>query len=142
MQYASAREIGRNGESFFYESRKESKYMTGNEIDELKKRIRDSQTLDENERKRREEELWCIEMINSIIAYSYSDGFPSDFTGEDFVKKEESKKRSYLKEYIESLGRSTVVKLAEAQMCDVETIQTNIFVDDEGVSYNSIVWKR
>lgn len=122
--------------------RKETEIMTDVELDALKKRMRDNLTLSENERDRIRNELWCVEMINSIIAYSYSSGFPPNFTGEDLVKNEESKKYSYLSEYIKSLGRSTVVKLADGQICDVSAVRSNVFTDDEGVTYNSIVWKR
>lgn len=94
------------------------------------------------EQKMRREELWCIEMINSIIAYSYCNGFPDGYTGEKFIKLEEKLPHNYLEEFIETLGRDTVARLIEAQVADVDHIERGVFTDGEGCLYNAIVWKE
>ena len=89
------------------------------------------------EDKDREEELWCIDMINSILAYSS----PMWETGEGLVSNEEHSDYNYLDRYIKKFGREKVVELAQKQIDDVERIERNTFTDDEGCTYNSIVWK-
>lgn len=115
------------------------------ELDALKREIRDARanaSKSSDELKTMHEKIFCIEMINSIIAYSYQSGFPKGFTGEEFIRNEECKYYNYLADYIKSLGRQVVVQLIEAQMADVASVKSCVFVDDEGLSYNSIVWKR
>lgn len=115
------------------------------EIDALKREIREARanaSKSSDELKIMHEKIFCIEMINSIIAYSYQSGFPKGFTGEEFIKNEEYKYHNYLADYIKSLGRQVVVQLIEAQMADVASVKSCVFIDDEGLSYNSIVWKR
>lgn len=119
--------------------------MTDIELDKAKKELRDcggSMWKGSEEQKKVHARLWCIEMINSIIAYSYCYGFPKGFTGEDFIKAEEKRHYNYLEEYIQKLGRTEVAKLVEEQINDVSTVQCGVFTDDEGCSYNSIVWKQ
>lgn len=94
------------------------------------------------EQKRCRDELWCIEMINSIIAYSYCYGFPDGYTGEKFIEVEEKRPHNYLEEFIETLGRDTVARLIEAQMADIDHIDCGVFTDDEGCTYNAITWKE
>lgn len=120
--------------------------MTQIELDNLKRELRGireagSKTADEI--KMLHEKIFCIEMINSIIAYSplYCNG-AKRVTGEQFVQREEEKRYNYLADYIKVLGRETVVKLAEAQLADIACVKSNVFVDDEGLSYNSIVWQH
>lgn len=120
--------------------------MTQIELDNLKKelrRIRETGSKTADEIKMLHEKIFCIEMINSIIAYSslYCNG-AKGVTGEQFVQCEEQKCHNYLEDYIKTLGRGVVAKLAEEQMADVACVQHNVFIDDEGLSYNSIVWKR
>lgn len=119
--------------------------MTDIELDKAKKNLRNfggSMWNGTDEQKKAHAKLWCIEMINSIIAYSYCYGFPTDFTGEDFIKAEEKRRYNYLEEYIQKLGRAEVAKLIEDQMNDVSAVRCGVFTDDEGLSYNSIVWKQ
>lgn len=105
--------------------------MTGKEIEKLK----DSLPKWENgkppvlteEQKRLDRELWCIEMINSILIYHGS---------RDIMNNE------YLDKYIEELGVETVAKLVKEQIKDFKkaTVLKNVCTDCEGLPYNSIIW--
>ena len=109
--------------------------MTDTELDQARAKVRDIQ--DPEERHRESEKLSCIDMINSIIAYG------RDFTdGEDLVRSEEEARYNYLAPYIKELGRDAVVKLAQEQLDDIGHINKGVFTDSEGLSYNSITWKR
>lgn len=120
--------------------------MTQIELDNLKRELRGireagSKTADEI--KMLHEKIFCIEMINSIIAYSpVCRNGAKDVTGELLVRCEEQKRYNYLAEYIKVLGRETVARLAEEQLADIDCVKSDVFVDDEGLSYNSIVWKE
>lgn len=120
--------------------------MTQIELDNLKRElrgIREAGSKNADEIKMLHEKIFCIEMINSIIAYSpVCRNGVKDITGEQLVRREEQKRYNYLAEYIKALGRESVVKLAEEQLADVACVKSNVFVDDEGLSYNSIVWKE
>lgn len=74
-----------------------------------------------------DKELWCIEMINSILIYH---------------GKTDIMKNPYLSKYIAELGYKTVEKLVNEQIKDVEKakILRNVHVDCDGLSYNSIIW--
>jgi hypothetical protein len=88
------------------------------------------------EHKLLEEELWCIEMINSILCYNcqgYTDA-------EKVIQYEEKSHHNYLADYIKVLGRDKVAKLIDEQIKSIKYIKTDVFTDDEGCSYNSIVW--
>ena len=82
-------------------------------------------------------ELSCIEMINSILAYN---GF--GFDAEEVMKMEEISWHNYLEDYVKKLGRERVVELIQNQIDDIEQIQHCVFTDEEGVTYNSIIWKN
>ena len=82
-------------------------------------------------------ELSCISMINSILAYS-CDGY----TAEEVMAHEESAYRNYLADYVEALGRDNVIALIQGQIDSIDHIKQNVFVDDEGLMYNSIIWKE
>lgn len=72
-------------------------------------------------------ELWCREMINSILCY---DG------EKDIIKNQ------YLYKYIKELGLETVQKLCDEQIADFRqaVVMRNTFTDADGLSYNSIKW--
>jgi hypothetical protein len=82
-------------------------------------------------------ELSCIDMINSILAYSCH-----GYTAEEVMAHEESAYRNYLADYVEALGRDKVIALIQGQTDSIDHIEQNVFVDDEGLMYNSIVWKN
>ena len=77
------------------------------------------------------------EMINSLLCYDCV-GFKN---AEEVMQKEEKSDFNYLKTYVEKLGRERVVELIQEQIDSIEHVESGVFVDDEFVSYNSIVWK-
>ena len=87
---------------------------------------------------RREEELSCISMINSILCYGYH--WETDATV--VLQKDCSKKYSYLTKYVESLGAAKVIQLIQNQIDDIAYIKDSVYTDGEGLTYNSIVWKN
>jgi len=88
--------------------------------------------------KLREEELSCISMINSILAYNCR-GFTD---AEKVMQYEETSWRNYLEEYVELFGRAKVVALIQGQIDSIDAVKQCVFTDSEGVTYNSIMWKE
>ena len=82
-------------------------------------------------------ELNCIDMINSILAYG---GF--GFEAEEVMRRQETSWHNYLEDYLKKLGRKRIVELIQGQINDIERIEHNVFTDDEGCTYNSIIWKN
>lgn len=82
-------------------------------------------------------ELNCIEMVNSLLCYEYA-GFKN---AEEVMQKEEKSDFNYLETYVEKIGRKRVVELIQEQIDSIEHVESCVFVDDEFVPYNSIVWK-
>lgn len=89
--------------------------------------------------KKRQIELNCIEMINSILAYEW---VSQKETAEEILQKQEENYHNYLQKYTNKLGKDRVIRLIQEQMDDIETIITDVHTDYEGCSYNSIQWKR
>ena len=85
----------------------------------------------------RSEELSCISMINSILAYGCH-----GFTAEEVMKHEEKSYHNYLAEYVELFGRDKVITLIQGQIDSMTGIKYCVFTDNEGVNYNSIQWKE
>lgn len=85
----------------------------------------------------RERELSCIDMINSILAYNW---FGED--AESVMQHEEKRYHNYLAEYVVLFGRKKVVELIQEQINSIARIQRNVHTDNEGVTYNSIVWNE
>lgn len=86
----------------------------------------------------RDRELWCIDMIHSILAYNWSKGQ----TAEQVMQMEERGYKNYLEDYVKLFGREHVVNLIEDQINDIDHIERCVFTDGEGVTYNSIIWKE
>lgn len=86
----------------------------------------------------RKQELWCIEMINSILCYNCR-GYTK---AEDVLKAEEQSYRNYLKDYVEQLGRERVLELIQEQIESIKYIAVGVGCDGEGNIYNSIIWKE
>ena len=90
------------------------------------------------EYKIRRQKLNCIDMINSLLCYQCR-GYKK---AKDVLEYDmNTAYRSYLKEYVECLGEDTVLKLIQEQINDIARIDADCFVDDEGLSYSSIIWK-
>ena len=85
----------------------------------------------------RERELSCISMINSILAYNW---FGED--AEQIMQYEEKAYKNYLAEYVALFSRKKVVELIQEQINSIKNIKRNVHTDNEGVSYNSIVWNE
>lgn len=86
----------------------------------------------------REEELSCIDMINSILCYScrgYKDAAK-------VLEYEEHSYHNYLADYVKTLGRNNVIALIQGQIDSIAGVNEDVFTDDEGVIYSSIVWKE
>lgn len=119
--------------------------MTDLELQQAKRKLAEQmkKTSVENgkpthEQKRQYEKLLCVGMINSVIAYDWYEGQSAkrllDWELND-------RYHSYLEEYVEKFGYDEVLALVRGQLDDIQDIERGIFTDDEGVSYNSIVWK-
>ena len=86
----------------------------------------------------REEELRCIDMINSILCYNcmgYTDA-------EKVMQYEETSYHNYLADYVKVLGRDKVVALIQEQINSINNINISVYTDSEGLTYNSINWKE
>lgn len=84
----------------------------------------------------RSEELSCIGMINSILAYNWHKQ-----TAEEIMQMEERAYHNYLADYVELFGRDKVVALIQEQINSIDRIKHCVYTDSEGVTYNSIIWK-
>lgn len=113
--------------------------MTDKEIDKEENALRDAGcgynfktgkcgegTADQ---KKRMEELNCLRMINSVIAYGGN-------TVDRVLKNE------YMKKYIDKLGEERVKELIATQLDEIDHVDADVYTDGEGVTYNSIKWKR
>lgn len=83
----------------------------------------------------RERELSCISMINSILAYNW---FGED--ADQVMQHEEKAYKNYLVEYVALFSRKRVVELIQEQINSIDSIKRGVHTDNEGISYNSIVW--
>ena len=86
----------------------------------------------------REEELSCISMINSILCYNIR----GEKDAATVLRKERSRKYSYLSEYVDSLGEEKVIQLIQEQIDDIAYIKDSVYTDSEGCTYNTIIWKK
>ena len=86
----------------------------------------------------REKELSCINMTNSILCYTIR----GEKDAATVLRKERSRKYSYLSEYVDSLGEAKVTQLIQNQIDDIAYIKDSVYTDEEGLTYNSIVWKN
>lgn len=86
----------------------------------------------------RDRELSCISMINSILAYQ-GRGMTN---AEDVLQMEERSYHNYLADYVELFGRDKVIALIQEQIDSIYRVDTCVYTDGEGVSYNSIIWKE
>lgn len=86
----------------------------------------------------RQEELACIDMINSILCYNCK-----GMTDAAKVLEHEEKSRyNYLAGYVDVLGREKVVELIQEQINSIADTRDGVFTDSEGLSYSSIIWKE
>ncbi|MCD7794703.1 MAG: hypothetical protein LUC96_10365 [Alistipes sp.] len=80
------------------------------------------------------EELSCREMINSCLIY-HSARY-------DFYDPKTKEFGRYAKDYVESLGEETVVRLYNEQAEDFSKaiVRHGVYTDSEGCTYNSCTW--
>lgn len=83
--------------------------------------------------------IQCLDMIDSIIAYS-PQGNKS--LARDILNKDLSSKYSYLKQYVNMFSYHFVWACINSQLKSIDKINTNVFTDDEGLSYNSVIYKK
>lgn len=86
----------------------------------------------------REEELACIDMINSLLCYGYS-GY-SDAAA--VLHDELDSYHSYLASYVDTLGEKLVIELIQGQIDDIERVGYSVYTDSEGCTYNTLIWKE
>lgn len=87
------------------------------------------------EQKIRYEELSCIDMINSILAYHWSGE-----SAENVVSTQEQSYHNYLAGYIKKLGREKVVEFVKEQIQSIRRIRRDVYQDSDGLLYNSVDW--
>ena len=90
------------------------------------------------EYKKRQTELYCISMINSLLCYNYR----GCKNAEDVMRYQETSYKNYLEDYVNVLGRDRVVELIQGQIDSIDSVKVGVFRDGEGCSYNSIIWKE
>lgn len=120
--------------------------MTDLELQQAKRQLSEQmrKTSIENgkptpEQKKQYEKLLCVGMINSVIAYDWHNGQ----TAKRLLDWElNDRYHSYLEEYVDKFGYDTVLALVQGQLDDIKSIERDVFTDNEGVSYNSIIWKN
>lgn len=123
-----------------------SKGLTDKEADEIKNSLRERGIGWVNgvyhkgtpKEERLFDELECVDMINSILAYSLFTFKPKNLNSE----AEQALKNRYLKTYIESLGSNRVLELIKGQISAISSIKQGVYTDSDGLSYNSIIWVR
>lgn len=87
----------------------------------------------------REKEFDCIDMINSLLCYSYS-GYSDDATW--ILHDELNSYHSYLASYVDTLGEKRVIELIQGQIDDIERVGYSVYTDSEGCTYNTLIWKN
>ena len=78
-------------------------------------------------------------MIDSIIVYSPRG---NKSLAKDILNKDLSSKYSYLKQYVNMFSYNFVLVCIISQLKSIDKINTNVFTDDEGLSYNSVIYKN
>ena len=79
------------------------------------------------------------EMINSYLAYQCKD----EKIARNVLYYDDYHNRhyNYLKQYLDELGEERMLELIQEQINDIVCVLQNTFTDNEGLSYNSIVWR-
>lgn len=89
--------------------------------------------------KRRYDYKSAWEMIGSILAYDWKKGQ----SAKELLDWElNDRYHSYLKEYVEEFGYDTILNLVQQDMDDIDHINKAVFTDDDGLTYNSVVYKN
>lgn len=83
--------------------------------------------------------IQCLDMIDSIIVYSPRG---NKSLAKDILNKDLSSKYSYFKQYVNMFSYNFVLVCIISQLKSIDKINTNVFTDDEGLSYNSVIYKN
>ena len=89
--------------------------------------------------KRRYDYKSAWEMIGSVLAYDWEEGQ----SAKELLDWElNDRYHSYLKDYVEEFGYDTILNLVQQEMDDIDHINKAVFIDSDGLTYNSIVYKN
>ena len=89
--------------------------------------------------KRRYDYKSAWKMIGSILAYDWKEGQ----SAKELLDWElNDRYHFYLKEYVEEFGYDTILNLIQQDMDDIDHINRAVFTDDDGLTYNSVVYKN
>lgn len=89
--------------------------------------------------KRRYDYKSAWEMIGSILAYYWEEGQ----SAKELLDWElNDRYHSYLRDYVEEFGYDTILNLIQQDMDDIDHINRAVFTDDDGLTYNSVVYKN
>lgn len=83
--------------------------------------------------------IQCLDMIDSIIVYSPRG---NKSLAKDILNKDSPSKYSYFKQYVNMFSYNFVLVCIISQLKSIDKINTNVFTDDEGLSYNSVIYKN
>ena len=109
--------------------------MTQKQIDKARAELPTNWHEMTPEQRKTREELFCREMINSCLAYGQAQS--------SFYNPETKEFGYYAQDYIEELGKRTVIRLFNEQ-CDSfsrAVVKQGVYTDSEGCSYNSVMWQ-
>ena len=124
--------------------------MNDRQLDRIKKELRDEMKAKgfgwidgkfykpPKEYEIRQQELSCIDMINSILCYNCK-GMTDAI---EVLEHEEKSHYNYLADYVTKLGREKVIELIQGQIDSIDSVKMNIYTDSDGLSYSSIIWKE
>ena len=114
--------------------------MTRKKLEELKKRTQYYGKCEDPtpEQVKTWAQISCIEMVNSILAYSCPPWGPA----QKLLKRDLNDSHSYLRDHVNELGEEQVLQIIEEQINDISYVRRGVFTDSEGCSYNTIIWKE
>lgn len=99
---------------------------------------RDSKWYHKTERQQKQFDiLSTLDRIDSILAYH-----PGGSSAKEILDKDLSSKYSYLKQYVNMFSYHFVWACINSQLKSIDKINTNVFTDDEVISYNSVIYKN
>ena len=103
--------------------------MTGKQIQAARATLPSGYAQRTEEERKLERELFCREMINSILIY-------------DGVKALDEEMDRYLLRYVKELSKERVLELIKEQVADFEKaiVKRNVYTDWEGCTYNTCLW--
>lgn len=99
------------------------------------RKARQEKSLPVSELNRRATIISCVDMIDSIICYHCY-----GMTAEQVMEYEETAYHNYLEDYVKELGKNVVLELIQGQIDCIVEIRMNVFTDDEGLSYNTLIY--